>query len=124
LVYEQQGKYDKAIEQFKQVTTLSPGKPLGLAALAHAYALAGKREEAENGLADLLELSHKRFVSDASIALIYIALGDKDQGFAWLEKADKARDALLARLKVDPRFDAVRSDPRFAVLVERLHYTQ
>ena len=124
LVYEQQGKYDKAIEQFKQVTTLSPGKPLGLAALAHAYALAGKREEAEKGLAELLELSHKRFVSDASIALIYIALGDKDQGFAWLEKADKARDALLARLKVDPRFDAVRSDPRFAVLVERLHYTQ
>ena len=49
LVYEQQGKYDQAIEQFKQVTTLSPGKPLGLAALAHAYALAGKQAEAEKG---------------------------------------------------------------------------
>ena len=51
--------------------------------------------------------------------MIYIALGDKDQAFAWLQKADKARDALLARLKVDP-FDALRSDPRFTDLVRSL----
>ena len=124
LVYEQQGKYDKAIEEFRQVVNLSPGKPLGIAALAHAYALAGKRAEAEKGLAELRELSGRRFVSDASIAMVYIALGDKEQAFAWLEKADKARDALLARLKVDPRYDSLRSDPRFADLVRRVGLPQ
>ncbi|HEV8133495.1 MAG TPA: protein kinase [Pyrinomonadaceae bacterium] len=120
LVYEQQGKYDKAIAEFKQVVDLSRGKPLGIAALAHAFALAGKRMEAQDRIAELLELSKKRFVSEASIAMVYIALGNKDQAFAWLEKADKARDALLARVKVDPRFDPLRSDPRFTDLMRRL----
>jgi len=120
MVYEQQGKYDKAIEEFKQVVNLSVGKPMGIASLAHAYALAGKRAEAEKGLAELKGLSEKRFVSEASIAMIYIALRDKEQAFAWLEKADKRRDALLARLKVDPRFDDLRSDPRFQDLVKRV----
>jgi serine/threonine-protein kinase len=124
LVYEQQGKYDKAIAEFRQVVDLSRAKPLGIAALAHAYALAGKRAEAQNSIAELLELSKKRFVSEASIAMVYIALGDKDQAFAWLAKADKARDALLARLKVDPRFDPLRSDPRFADLQRRLDTPQ
>jgi Flp pilus assembly protein TadD len=119
LVYEQQGKYDKAIEEFRQVVNLSGGKPLGIAALARAHALAGKRAEAEKGLAELKELSKSRFVSEASIAMVYIALGDKDLAFAWLDKADKARDALLARLTVDPRFDGLRSDPRFADLIRR-----
>jgi len=120
MVYEQQGKYDKAIEEFKQVVNLSIGKPMGIASLAHAYALAGKRAEAEKGLAELKGLSEKRFVSEASIAMIYVALRDKEQAFAWLEKADKRRDALLARLKVDPRFDDLRSDPRFQDLVKRV----
>jgi len=120
MVYEQQGKYDKAIEEFKQVVNLSIGKPMGIASLAHAYALAGKRAEAEKGIAELKGLSEKRFVSEASIAMIYVALRDKEQAFAWLEKADKRRDALLARLKVDPRFDDLRSDPRFQDLVKRV----
>ncbi|MFN2516591.1 MAG: protein kinase [Pyrinomonadaceae bacterium] len=120
LVYEQQGKYDQAIAEFRQVLNLSAGKPLGIASLAHAYALAGKREEAQKHLAELLEMSKQRYVSPASIAIIYAALGDKDQAFAWLEKADKANDLILVRLKVDPRFDSLRSDPRFVDLVRRI----
>ena len=124
LVYEQQGKYDEAITEFKQVLSLSPGKPLGITALAHAYALSGKRAEAQRTLAELQEMSKRRYVSPASIALIYAALGDKDQAFAWLERANKERDANLARLKVDPRFDSLRSDPRFADLMRRVELPQ
>lgn len=120
LVYEQQGKHDEAIAEFRQVLNLSAGKPLGIAALAHAYALSGKRAEAQKTLAELQELSKQRFVSPASIAAIYAALGDKDQAFAWLEKADKARDGILVRLKVDSRYDSLRSDPRFADLAKRV----
>jgi len=124
LVYEQQGRYDEAIAEFRQVVNLSAGKPLGITSLAHAYALSGNRAEAQRTLAELQEISQRRYVSPASIALIYVALGDKDQAFAWLEKADKGRDANLARLKVDPRFDSLRSDPRFADLVRRVGLSQ
>jgi hypothetical protein len=75
-------------------------------------------------LNELQEISKQRYVSSASIAMTYAALGDKDQAFAWLEKADKAHDALLARLKVDPRFDILRSDPRFADLARRMGLPQ
>ncbi|HLE63559.1 MAG TPA: hypothetical protein VI750_10480, partial [Pyrinomonadaceae bacterium] len=92
--------------------------------LAHAYALSGKRVEAQETLAKLQEISKRRYVSPATIAIIYAALGDRDQAFAWLEKADKGRDGLLARLKVDPRFDSLRSDPRFTDLVRRVGLPQ
>ncbi|HEY8227785.1 MAG TPA: protein kinase [Pyrinomonadaceae bacterium] len=124
LVYEQQRKYDEAIAEFKQVINLSAGKPLGIAALARAYALSGKRAEAQKGLVELQELSRQRYVSSVSIAQIYAALDDKDQAFAWLDKAEKENDANLARFKVDPRFDSLRSDPRFADLVRRLSLPQ
>jgi serine/threonine-protein kinase len=124
LIYEQQGKYDEAIAEFRQVLNLSAGKPLGIASLAHAYALSGKRAEAQKALAELQEMSKQRYVSPASIAIIFAALGDKDQAFAWLEKAAKARDVMLARLKVDPRFDSLRSDPRFADLMRRVELPQ
>jgi hypothetical protein len=86
--------------------------------------LSGKRAEAQTNLNELQEISKQRYVSPAAIAMIYAALGDKDQAFAWLEKANKAHDALLARLKVDPRFDSLRSDPRFAELMRRVALPQ
>jgi hypothetical protein len=51
------------------------------------------------------------------IATIYAALGDKDQAFVWLQKAYDERDDRLILLKVDPFWDSLRSDPRYANLV-------
>jgi tetratricopeptide (TPR) repeat protein len=119
LAYEQQGKYDEAIAEFKQVVTLTKGKPLGLAALARAYALAGRRTEANKTLIELQELSKERYVSPAAVGAIYAALGDNDRAFNWLDKAQKEHDGILVRLKVDPRYDSLRSDPRFEELLKR-----
>jgi serine/threonine protein kinase/predicted negative regulator of RcsB-dependent stress response len=123
-LYEEKGTYDEALAQFRQVLKLSEGKPLGIAALAHANALAGKREEAQKNLAELLQMSKERYVSPTSIGLVYAALGDKDHAFAWLDEADKAHDALVIRLKVDPRFASLRRDPRFTDLVRRIGLPQ
>lgn len=119
LAYEQQAKYNEAIAEFKQVVTLTERKPLGVAALARAYALAGKRADAQKILNELQQMSNDRYVSPAAVAAIYAALGDKDQAFTWLERAQKEHDGILVRLKVDPRYDSLRSDPRFAELLKR-----
>ncbi|MCM3905603.1 MAG: protein kinase [Pyrinomonadaceae bacterium] len=119
-LYEEKGMYDEAISEFREVLRLTGGKQLGVSALGHAYAVAGKREEAQKNLDELLKLSKQRYVSPASIALIYIALGDKDRAFTWLEKSNELRELNILRLNVDPRFEPLRSDPRFADLVRRI----
>ena len=117
-------RVDEAIGEFNQVIKLSPGKPLGLAALARAYALSGKRAEAEKLLAELQEISKQHYVSPTSVALIHAGLGHVDQTFVWLEKAEKGHDATLVRINVDPRFDRLRFDARFNDLVRRLGLPQ
>ncbi len=57
-------------------------------------------------------------------ARFYARLGDKERAFAWLEKAINERDASVLRLKIDPAFDSIRSDPRYAKLLQRMNLTQ
>jgi len=121
--YERKGAYDGAIAESQRIFDLG-AKSLGIAGLGRAYAMAGKRNEAQKELAELQELSKQRYVSPGLFALIYAAVGDKDQAFAWLEKAVAEHDLFTARLKVDQRFDPLRSDPRFADLVKRVGLPQ
>jgi len=58
------------------------------------------------------------------IALIYVALDDKDKAFAWLDEGDRAHDLNVVRISEDPRFASLRSDPRFAGLVRRIGLPQ
>ena len=71
-------------------------------------------------LHQLQDLSQRRYISPHEMAMIYAGLGEKDQAFAWLEKAYADRVWRLPYLKVEPRFDNLRSDPRFADLVRRV----
>jgi hypothetical protein len=67
-----------------------------------------------------VELAKKRYVSPFDLALLHIAVGLRDEGFEWLEKAVQDRGIDVISLKVDPRLESVRSDPRFIASVERL----
>jgi hypothetical protein len=58
------------------------------------------------------------------VAVIYAALGDKDQAFAELEKAYQNHDWFLQRIKVDPYMDPLRADPRFDEMVKRLNFPE
>ena len=58
------------------------------------------------------------------MAIVYSGLKDKDQAFRWLEKAYEEREGNLVYLNVEPRFDAIRSDPRFHELVRRVGLPQ
>ena len=111
-----------AIGEFKEGITHSEGSALHLAGLGYAHALAGRKIEALKVLAELKELSKQSYVPSLELAIVYAGLGDKDQAFAWLEKASQERYFRVLYLKVDPRFDSLRSDPRFQSLLRRLNF--
>lgn len=118
LAYEQKGMYREAIGDFQKGVKVS-GSPLMLALLGHAYAASGQKAAAQDVLNELRDLQGRRYVSPYTIAAIYAGLGEKDQAFKWLDKADEERDIWLMNLKVDPVFKTIRSDARFPDLLVR-----
>lgn len=119
-VYAQNGKFQAAIEEAQKASSLSGGAPRYIAGLACAYARAGKKLEAQKRVEELKELRKRRFVDPMSLAIIYVALGDNDQAFAWLDRAVEDNSAQLIWLKAAPLFDLIRSDPRFNDLLRRV----
>jgi tetratricopeptide (TPR) repeat protein len=120
LAYEGKKMYEEAIASYQSAISLSKttefleGKPEMIAALGHAYASSGLRDEALKIIGQLKALiAQQRYVSPYSIALIYAGLGEKDLAFEWLDRAYNERDESYIHLKVDPRLDDLRSDPRF-----------
>ena len=120
--YEQKGMYSEAIAEFKKANPLPPGGEGTLlkAGLGHVYAITGKKPEAMALLEELKQVSANQYVPGTSSALIYAGLGDKDKAFAELEKGYEQRAFQLQWIKVDPRWDSLRSDPRFHDLLRRM----
>jgi TolB-like protein/Flp pilus assembly protein TadD len=119
-VYWEKGMQREAIRAFKKAVTHSCHGSLYVAELAHAYAVVGKQEDAVTLLKELTELARKRYVSPYAFALVYTGMGDKDQAFAWLDKAYKERASALPFLKTNPRLANLRSDFRFQTLIRRM----
>jgi len=113
--------YQEAIEEHKKAINQSGNHPAVLAALGHTYAVSGKKLEAEEILDDLLARARTQYISAYVIAVIYNGLGNKNETFAWLEKAVEHRDGWLANwLNVDPRLDNLRKDPKFTGLLRKI----
>jgi tetratricopeptide (TPR) repeat protein len=123
--YEQKGMYDEALAAFKKAISLSGlDAQHAVAGLGHLYAVTGRKSEAQEQINELKQLSQQRYVRSNFIAMIYAGLGDKDQAFAWLEKGFEEHAYQMTNLKLEPRFDVLHSDPRFADLVRRLGLPQ
>jgi tetratricopeptide (TPR) repeat protein len=120
LAYEQKSMYQEAITEFHQAITAPTSSTQAIASLGHAYAVSGMRDEAQNVIIDLNELSRQHYVSPYDFAVIYAGLGEKGESFGWIERAYRERALWLVFLKVDPRFDGLRSDPRFTDLLRRV----
>ncbi len=118
--YEQKGKYEEAILELQKVNRLLGGFPEASGALGHVYATSGKRSEAIKALEELQVMSKQKYVSPLDLAILYTGLGDKEQAFEQLEKAYEDRSGWLINLKVEPRFDPLRTDPRFADMLRRI----
>jgi hypothetical protein len=72
----------------------------------------------------LQRISQRQYVAPKHIALVYAGLREKDEMFSWLEKAYRDRDISLTFIKVEPRWDEYRSEPRFADLLRRVGFAQ
>jgi serine/threonine protein kinase/Flp pilus assembly protein TadD len=119
-ILEQQGKPDESIAEFQKGATLSDNSVSALTSLGHAYAVSGKRAEAEKIIKRLEELSKQHYVSPYHTAVIYAGLGERAQALAWLEKARDERFNWMPFIQVDPLFDSIRSEPKFAELVRSI----
>ena len=123
MAYQQQGELDKAIAELRRARELND-IPWTRAMLGNAYAVAGDRAEALKIVAGLKEDSRRLVVAPYDVALVYAGLGEKDQALAWIEKAYQARSFFMPMLQVEPRFDGLRSDPRFQDLLRRMGFPQ
>lgn len=113
LAYEQKGELARAIAEMERAYELDKDLE-GLAQLGHMYAVTGRTAEARKVLRQLEELSRQRYVSAYNFAVLYAGLGERDQAFRWLQKVEEDRSEWFAAVNVDPRLDALHSDPRFA----------
>jgi eukaryotic-like serine/threonine-protein kinase len=122
--YEAKGDFPRAVAECEKARKIETSIPLALSELGHAYAVSGKKREAEQALKELKDWSKQSYVPAYNFAEVYIGLGEKEQAFALLERAYADRSMYLTFLKADPQFDSLRSDPRFKDLLRRVGLPQ
>jgi tetratricopeptide (TPR) repeat protein len=119
LAYAYNKMYEKGIAEILRSVKADDGDPDLSADLAYIYSVSGRKDEARKILRNLTLFSKEMAVPPESFAVLYSALGETDRAFEWLEKAYQQHSRLMTWLKVDPRFDSLRQDPRFNGLLQR-----
>jgi DNA-binding winged helix-turn-helix (wHTH) protein len=120
--FQELGMFDDAVAEFRQVEAVLREWPVSIAARGFVAAAAGRTGEAREILAELERLASRRFVTSYGIALIHAGLGQNDAAFASLDEAFEERSHWLVWLRLDPRWNKLRPDPRFVELVSRLKF--
>ena len=113
------GHSGEALDTLEKARQNTPDKSALDWQQARAYALAGKREQALRIVQKMRNDSKTQYMRPTDFAAVYCALGDRDQTFVWLEKAFAQHDLELQNLRVDAKWDSIRSDPRFEKLAKR-----
>jgi eukaryotic-like serine/threonine-protein kinase len=120
-IYLAQGRTEQALEIFQKMYAIKEKEAFVISALGHTYGRLGRKDDALRILARAQELAQSANLPPQEIAIIYVGLGDRDQAFAWLNKAAEKRFAYLIYLNVEPIFDSLRADPRYADLARRIN---
>jgi serine/threonine protein kinase/Tfp pilus assembly protein PilF len=122
--YIEKGMFAEAVAEARKARELSGVSSHPAAYLGYALAKSGKRAQAQAVLEELLKLSTERYVPPYHIALIYNALDDRDKTFASLQRGYEQRDPKMVFLKVEPKWNNLRNDPRFQDLLRRVGLPQ
>jgi len=120
-IYTEKGMYAEAIAAAKKAGELS-GNSQSEAYRAYALARLGKQTEARVVLDELLKLSKTRYVPPYIFAVVYNGLGESDKALDYLEKAFAEKNVLMVFLKVEPKWNNLRREPRFIDLMRRMNF--
>ena len=115
-----QGNLAEAERVFRDAVTLPGAGAYSKATLGWLLARSGKRAEAEQLLRELEESQAQGYVSPVAFAILHIGLGNLAAALDWAERAFDERRGWLAYVNVNPMFDPLRNEPRFAALVRRM----
>jgi TolB-like protein/Flp pilus assembly protein TadD len=118
IAYSETGEFERAVESVRAAA--NAGSPPEIAQMGRTFALWGKTDEAVAAVRHLEEIARARYVSPVEFCYIYAALGNQDQAFAYLEKAEQERATFLIFANVDPRMDRLRPDARYRQLLRKL----
>jgi len=118
--YTLQRKYPEAIAELTKARDASHGNSQAIACIGYAAALAGDQPKAQEVLDGLQKQSAERYVAHHNFALVRAGLGNRDEALNELEKSCDAHDVMVTVLKVDPRWDSFRSNPRFVQILKRV----
>ncbi len=117
---EAKGAYSEAEEHYRRNAELAPWDPFALAHLSRIAVLQNKREEARIRLRALLSDVEPHYVPPYAAAQACAMSGDRDLIFRWLNRAEQERSTWVVYVNVDPKFDSLRNDPRFKLLLQKL----
>jgi TolB-like protein/Tfp pilus assembly protein PilF len=120
LAYQARGEFDLSIRENSRWQELTGNRPKSLLFLAQIYAAGGHHAEARKTLATVTEQEIIGTREYRTMALIHIGLGEYDEAFAYLEKSFTSHELSLCSIKVDPKLDPIRSDPRFELLIRKI----
>ncbi len=115
--YEKKGLHNEALAAYEQERSFAGDTATTRAKRAHVFAAVGKHEEARAILQEILARRHEQWVTAYEIAIIYCLLGDLDNAFRWLSKAEREHAVGFTFVRVDPHLEALRSDPRLDQLL-------
>lgn len=120
MALQQKRMLPEAIEKYQQALAATPGNANVLAALGNALGEAGRTAEARRTLGELHAAARKGQVSSFFFALVHVGLGETREALDWLEKAYEERSGSIRYLKVEPRLNRLRAEPRFRELMGRV----
>jgi tetratricopeptide (TPR) repeat protein len=116
--------YPEAVASVEKAMSIAGRTPRLVGILGTAYALSGRKDDAETLLQELHERAASEYVLPIYFAWIYTSLGNKDEAFRWLGRAYQERNSGMAYLRTWPLWDPLRSDPRFDDLVQRMNFPE
>jgi serine/threonine-protein kinase len=114
-VYAVQGRYTEAFSEYDQ------GVPGWEFLRGVTYVLAGRRADAQRLVEEMEQRAKREYVSPAARGLIWVALGEKERGYALLANACAENDWRLRDIKVNPLYDSLQAEPRFHELLKCIH---
>ncbi|MEW6323177.1 MAG: tetratricopeptide repeat protein, partial [Acidobacteriota bacterium] len=120
LVAVQTRRLPEATAELERVARVNRESPAARADLAWIYGLSGRQDEARRLIAELEQTASRSFVPPDGLAQASLGIGDIDAALSWIDRALATRVATLANLAVDPMWDPMRGQPRFAAALETI----